>query len=285
MKKVFFTLLLGACISISSAQYWEAGVFVGTSSYKGDLRVDYFTPHNYHLAIGLLGKYRINRHWATQVAFTRGQISGNDLNSPRLEERARNLSFRSHLYEVNVQMQYFLTKYDVRDDKISSPYIFAGIAGFHFNPQASYHGRWYNLQPLGTEGQVMNDGSSNDRYRLLQVSVPFGLGWQIALGEVGNIGIELGVRKTFTDYLDDVSGIYPDVELLAATNPEAATLAFRSPEFYQNSMDNPVGTLRGNPDTKDWYFMLGVTYTVNLADKYQMEFDERYKLFGPAVED
>ena len=267
-------------MSVCSAQYWEAGAFIGTSSYKGDLRVDYFTPHDYHLSVGLFGKYRLTPNWAFQFGVTRGQISGSDSNSQFEEGRSRNLSFRSHLYEFNVQAQYYLTKYDVRAGKISAPYVFAGLGIFHFNPQTDYHGKWYDLQPLGTEGQGVAGVSGEGKYNLIQLSIPFGIGWQIALGETSNIGLELGLRKTFTDFIDDVSGYYPDLEKLAAENPQAATLAFRSPEFYSAPMPNPVGTPRGNASDKDWYFMFGITLTSNLADKYKMEFDEKYKIFS-----
>jgi hypothetical protein len=45
------------------------------------------------------------------------------------------------------------------------------------------------------------------------VAIPFGIGAKMNVSKKVGIGLEWGPRKTFTDYLDDVSGTYPDVSL------------------------------------------------------------------------
>jgi len=281
-KLITAAVVMFFCIS-ATAQYWETGVFVGASNYQGDFDVDYLVPQEYNLAFGLMGRYRLNRHFSVRPAFFIGQISGSDRNSTDPNIRIRNLNFRSTILELSTTAELWIGGWDVRDGKMSAPYLFAGLGLFHFNPQADFRGRWYDLQPLGTEGQG-TDFSDQRPYSRIQLNIPIGIGYQIALGQKSNIAMEFGFRKTFTDYLDDIGGAYPDIDQLMTHNPEAARLSFRTPEYNETTMPNPVGTLRGNPNDNDWYFFFGMTITTNLADKYTMEFDERYKAFGPVAE-
>ena len=63
---------------------------------------------------------------------------------------------------------------------------------------------------------------------------------------------EVGFRKTFTDYFDDVSDQYPDLESLAAQNPLAAKLS--DPGGIANAVDR-----RGSAARDDWYIFSHVT--------------------------
>ena len=102
----------------------------------------------------------------------------------------------------------------------------------------------------------------------------------MALGKKLNLGFELGFRQTFTDYLDDVSGNYPDLSKLAEKDPIAAKFSFRTPELFKSSLEFPSGLKRGDSYKFDMYFFSGITLTFNLADKSKMEFNERYRNFG-----
>ena len=148
-----------------------------------------------------------------------------------------------------------------------SPYVFVGIAGSKFNPKARYLGNWEALQPLGTEGQGM--AGFDAPYKRFALAIPFGLGVKYALTDRINLGLELGARPTFTDYLDDVSGdyvTYPD--LRDGNGTRAAALGNRTGELTENG--EPVivetGLQRGDEAKKDWYFILGVTATYNFLD-------------------
>ncbi|NRA12748.1 MAG: hypothetical protein HRT57_12395, partial [Crocinitomicaceae bacterium] len=115
-----------------------------------------------------------------------------------------------------------------------------------------------DLQPLGTEGQGSSLNSKS--YGLTQLAIPIGLGAKISMGDKASINFEIGLRKTFTDYIDDVgSGSYIDPVLLAAENgPLAAELSNRS------LSDSRFGR-RGNASTKDWYVFSGVMFTFRLG--------------------
>ena len=154
----------------------------------------------------------------------------------------------------------------VNEPKLVSPYVFAGIALFQFNPEANYNSIWTELQPLGTEGQHL-EGSTIDPYKLTQISIPMGIGLEIRVSDYSSIGLELGIRKTFTDYLDDLSTVYPDIEQLTETNPLAGALSYRVPEYTGvNDFENPVGNKRGNPNKKDLYLFTGMTFSFNISE-------------------
>src|SRR5690606_9409794 len=85
-----------------------------------------------------------------------------------------------------------------------------------------------------------------------QLIIPFGLGIKIKAGPFFNLVMEGGYRKTFTDYLDDVSTVHPDKS--AWTDPIRIALSDRGPEV--DAAPRAPGSVRGNPDTKDGYFLM-----------------------------
>lgn len=239
-------------------QYTEIGLIAGTSNYQGDL-----APQNLkvslgktHAFFGAFGRYNINDFVSAKVALSYGTISGNDADN----NRSRNLSFKSDLIDVSITGEFNILGYQPYAlQRVFSPYVFAGIGFVHFNPRTEYEGEWVELQPLGTEGQgLANHGS---KYGLVQLVIPFGGGLKYAINDQWNLGIEMGLRKTFTDYLDDVSGQYVDEAELAAGNGDlAAALANRSGEAIT------AGSFRGNPDVKDWYIFTGFSVSYNFMD-------------------
>jgi hypothetical protein len=113
-----------------------------------------------------------------------------------------------------------------------TPFAYAGIAVFRHNPQAQVPGNdlfgqpfanageWVNLQPLKTEGQS---------YNLFQFAIPFGAGVRFRLADQMDVSLEFGFRYTFTDYLDDVSSNYVDLNTFG-DNQLARAMSYRSNE-------------------------------------------------------
>ena len=279
MRKLILPILFCCCINLTNAQYLETGMMAGVSNYLGELKENYMDVSEYNMAFGVFMRYRFTPSLAVKASFYKGQLSGNDINSSQPEIRARNLSFRSDLLEFGVTGEWHIGGYEILAGKISAPYVFAGLSVFHFNPQSDYHGNWVDLQPLGTEGQGDGRYGEGNYYNLYQVSIPMGVGVQFSLNHQHNIGLEFGLRKTFTDYLDDVGGYYPDVDGLMKSNPMAGILSYRSVDTFDGirPVENPMGQLRGNPNNKDWYFMAGVTWSINLTDKKGLEWDPEYR--------
>ena len=94
------------------------------------------------------------------------------------------------------------------------------FSGFEItdDPNDEWEDRWYDLRPLRTEGQV-------EEYASLIAAIPLGIGFEFGLGQGWILGIEGSWRATFTDYLDDLSGMYANPDYLS---PVAEAIASQS---------------------------------------------------------
>lgn len=282
-RKINFILILFGSFLFQfslSAQWLEAGVTIGTSNYLGDLVEDDIAPNEYNLAYGVFGRYQMSKYISVKGYLNHARISGTDANNRTNNGlRQRNLSFRTDIIELGVVNEISITPYDPIENKNALPYVFVGISGFYFNPQAEFEGEYHNLRPLGTEGQG-NVLAGSSTYSAISFAVPFGLGFKWNINPMINIGAEFGFRITATDYLDDVSDKYPNLALLSEQNPLAASLSFRADEFNSNlDFNNAQGGIRGNPDNVDWFFVAGINISVNLTNTYGMEWDKKRRAF------
>ena len=243
----------------AEAQYNEIGFMFGASNYKGELSRHIFNTDFLHPAIGLFYRHNRDRRWSWKVELNYGRISGNDAKAKTPFEIDRNLSFYSDILEISPQIEFnFLTFETGRSDYPFTPYLFTGLSVFHFNPKAKLGNDDFELQPLGTEGQGIN---GNNRYKRIQFAIPIGGGIKVSVGNIG-IGLEVGARRTYTDYLDDVSTLYPDMTALLASNgPLAVALSDRSFSRSDTTADirNAFKKQRGNSTDKDWYLFTSIT--------------------------
>ena len=272
MRKQFFILsLIFVSVLPLEAQRteksMEVGIFLGASYYTGDLNpMGHFSQFT-KPAGGVVFRYNFNPRFAVRGNFMLGTLEAHDEFSKSTTQQQRNLSFRSSIGELSGQLEFNFLPYQIGDEEeLFSPYIFLGLAGFKHNPQTQLDNSWISLQPLGTEGQGLADGANKKLYKLTQIAIPFGVGAKINLAKRLGVSIEWGMRKTFTDYLDDVSTRYYDPAKLAAARPyPAALLSDRSIDSDPNASN--VGRLRGNPTNKDWYSFAGIVLTLKLNAK------------------
>lgn len=245
----------------------DIGVFLGGAYYIGDLNPG---KHFYmsQPAIGLFYRFNLNYRVAFRGGFNFGTIQGDDSQSSNPDQLERNLNFKSRIMELYTQAEFNFWEYRVgHTDFIFAPYIFAGIAGFHFDPMANIGNQWVNLQPLCTEGQGTSQ-NHHKPYKLYQVSLPFGVGFKLSFSNQIGLGFEWGPRKTFTDYLDDVSGKYVDpVQLAHDKGSLSALLSDRTISKDPSARLNDVGKLRGTPGKTDWYFYYGLVISFKLKGK------------------
>lgn len=255
--KIFFSfvIIFFFFYEQSNAQY-HLTVFGGISNYQGDLQPKRFTFQQSHSAFGIGIEYEINKLFLVRTQASFGKISADDKLYKQNAER--NLNFTSNIQELQLVGEFLFRDLD---DYRFTPFLFGGLAIFHFNPYThDTVGGKYFLQPLSTEGQGFVPGRKP--YGLTQLSLPFGGGIKINLSNNIVIGFELGFRKTFTDYLDDVSTSYVNQNLLLTNRgPKAVELAFRGGELKSRPPYPPDGTLRGNSSKKDLYYFAGTTLT------------------------
>lgn len=273
MKKHFFILIvillpaLSAFSQIPTKPSLELGVFLGCSYYIGDLNpLGHFNQFT-KPAAGAAIRYNFNPRLAVRANAFYGSIEGNDSFSDSPAQQQRNLNFKSDIYELSAQLEFNFLDYEIgNDNRLFSPYIFGGVAGFKFNPRGKYDDRWFDLQPLGTEGQGLAGSAVKKKYNLVQFAIPFGVGAKANLSKNIGISIEWGMRKTRTDYLDDVSTRYYD-PVAIGTRRGIAAAELSDPSIGTDPNYSNVGRQRGNPTTKDWYSFAGIVLTIKLKEK------------------
>ncbi|MFB6307006.1 MAG: DUF6089 family protein, partial [Flavobacteriales bacterium] len=211
------------------AQISEVGLFGGASYYIGDLN-PYLHYNNTNPAGGIVFRRVYSPRVALKFNALYGRVEGYDSDANDLNRKIRNLHFKSGIIEGSVVFELNFFDYVIGDmEKAFTPYMFAGLGYFYMNPKAKLNGEWYELQPLGTEGQGTTAKPGKEKYKLHQMNVPFGVGIKANIGSRFALTVEWGFRKTFTDYLDDVGGTYADPETLRRENgPIAAELSDRS---------------------------------------------------------
>lgn len=272
MKKAFVILFLliitdKAVFSQRRKPSTELGVFGGISFYRGDLN-NFSNPFIFvKPAGGLFLRRNFNPRFSFRGNALYGQVEASDAETQSVLQQQRNLSFRSSIIEGSMQFEFNYLSFMVGAEKSypATTYLFLGMGAFWFNPQANYNGDWVNLQPLGTEGQGTSL-STKEKYNRVQPSLPMGIGLKVALGDKGCLGFEWGMRKTFTDYIDDVSGSYVDPVLLAAEKGTAAADLSDRGNYIDPALPM-IGRQRGNSKNKDWYSFLGITLSFKFKQK------------------
>lgn len=273
MKKSILLIIALFATIVVHAQHFYAGALVGGSNYLGDLSENSsrIIPKETKLSGGLFLGYQINDFFEAKFSFNYARIAGSDALANDKAVQARNLSFYSNIFEFSLRGEWNILGFQPYNySRPLSPFIFAGISGFKFDPYTNFGGQKIALQPLGTEGQGMPDRPGS--YKLFDFAVPFGIGAKYLLSENWTLGIEFGARYAFTDYLDDVSGTYVNYDDLLAANGElSAALGNREGELLgAGPVSVPTGTQRGDNKSNDWYFIAGVTITYNFIDSGMM---------------
>lgn len=253
MQKALLSLLALSMSYLSFGQN-QIGIFGGIANYQGDLVDKAFQSPR--AVVGLTYGYQLTSHINLRAGLSFAKVAGADsLNKKDL--RLRNLSFQSPITELSFVGEFYT--FDL-EQKSWSPYVFAGLAVYHYNPYTfDASGNKIFLRDLSTEGQGLS-GYGSKPYALTQLAIPFGLGVKYNISSNIRIGLEAGLRKLFTDYLDDVSGNYADAsDLLAAKGQRAVDLSYRGDEVVGGDPLYPSkGSQRGSPKYKDYYYFTGI---------------------------
>lgn len=299
-KRVFLFLVIIAPILVSaqtrkSRYKYEAIFGLGFTNFLGELgganQIGTHLIRDYEFAAtrplingGI--RYKNHKYFAFKGMLFAGMLYGNDKLTKEKYRQNRNLNFRAPIVELSAQVEVYFTKDKPRKIyKISgiksrkkinwSGYGFTGISVFYFFPQGKYNGTWYGLRRLSTEGQGLPGGPR--RYSLVQIAIPVGIGAKYVIDRKWSLNAEISFRKTFTDYIDDVSGRYYDnASLRSAKGDNAANLADPSlnnvPNATKPSADGTAAQ-RGNPKYKDAYMF----FTVSANYKFQKKKRTRAK--------
>lgn len=271
-RMVLSSIFLASVVTSTHAQvdlyqrsFLEVKTGIGGSLFFGDLggsagrgKAGFFdwdiatTRQNYSAGL----KINLSNSIAVRGDVFHTTLTGNDAHSGDRARYERNLNFKTELTEMSFTVEFLsinLSRFMKNKRSTWQLYTFAGYGLIRFNPQGYYKGQWVDLQPLGTEGQGILPGT--ELYSLTSHVVPFGFGFRKDVLHNLYIGFEVSMRKSFTDYIDDVSGNYADKELIREHRGDlAAEMSER------NNFTTPeAGSIRGNPNSNDNYSFVQLT--------------------------
>ena len=219
-------------------RYLSFGVNVNALNYFGDLApnpgigstdISFTRP-----GFGITASYRYSPAISIVAGLNWGRLRGDDFESADPYDESgsyryvRNLSFRNDIYEFMAGVQYdFIPNHGTFLNRLKIvPYAFAGVSLIYHNPKALVPdvnvftgetmpnaGEWVALEPLGTAGQY-SDAYDVKPYSLIQPAIPLGIGGRFAVTQRLDLSLEIGYRILFTDYIDDVGGLYVDLGAL-----------------------------------------------------------------------
>ena len=245
MKKFIISIfILLFCFGSLQSQDFEVGFFGGGSYYLGDINpgLHYWQTKP---AYGMLTRYNMNTRMAVKLSFYRGDIAGDDAVTKAVD--GRELKFESVINDLSAIFEFnFLPYFTGSHKSYFTPYIFVGASGFTYNPKVGN----VSLRDLGTEGQK----ADSSEYSKVAFAIPFGFGFKYSITKKLGIAVEWGLRKTFTDYIDDVSTTYYLDGQYIDPSDQATFLS-------DPTLDHEPGMQRGNPETNDWYAFTGITIT------------------------
>jgi hypothetical protein len=287
MKRyLIIVLLVLALPSILNAQRWkrqrwDIQLGLGTTSFMGDLgggsrQAAHFLgvrDIDYAMTRPLLTtslRYKLTEIIAVRPSIFYGWLAADDSYSNDFGRKSRNLHFRSYILETDLLFEFSFIKERIGSryaisrsgfQNLINAYVFVGGGWIKFNPKAEYEGQWYDLQPLGTEGQGLPD--MPDKYKLSAYSIPVGIGIKYTLTTNLSLGLDLGLRYSTTDYLDDASTWYYDFP----ANPASSALVDPMTLKLSDRAINPDGSRiihtgslteepRGSPKFNDAYLFM-----------------------------
>jgi hypothetical protein len=272
--------------------YWEAGISVGPSNFLGDLGgtqgkgTTFLKDNNFpmtKLMFGLYAGYHPSEWFGFRLSVNFGTLEGDDAiikGKGGYEEarKIRNSDFRSKLTEATLVAEVYPTaflEYEPTDVFLKlRPYGVIGVGFFKFNPQGTdpLTGSWVDLKPLRTEGQGFPEYPDRKEYKLTQLNIPMGVGVKYFLSEKVNVSLEILHRKTFTDYIDDVSTQYIDPAAFYTNLPLAqAQVAERmANKSGTTGTRYEPGNKRGTPTNNDAY------YSIDFKLGFRLGSNDRY---------
>lgn len=187
-------------------------------------------------------------HWSYRLSLSRLRLAGDDnyydysssqFNAKFAANFERNLHVRTDVSEASLMgiFDFFAQSDDRKKRPVFSPYLGIGFSVFTFNPKArdtvTVSGTNISKSPWVELSQSGSPAGHTElsTYNAISYAIPLVIGFKYKLQPRLDLGFELNIRRTFTDYLDDVSD--NRISNLASGNP-----------FADRSFNNTYGGVR-----------------------------------------
>jgi len=270
-KLYILTIFIGKAYAqkLPTRPYWSYNTTLSSSFFLSDLggkngngTNDFqdIDPNKTRFALGGSINYNLPVGFSTGIDLNWVRLAGDD-SETQSGRTPRMISIRTDLLESNLTFKYTLPK---RTGSANGLYFFVGAGAAYYQPKAEWNGTWYNLRELGTEGQLLDP--TKNIYTKITPVLPFGFGKKFYFYNGVSLAADFNFRKSYTDYIDDVSTVYFDNNLILNTNGSIAA-------HFANPSSNPkagvTGNKRGNPNRMDNYFLVGCRLEVPIRNNYR----------------
>ena len=292
MKKGLFLLFFVFSLGLNAQWLWDYGGCIGATNYLGDIGGKEKTRRDFVSDLklsktrwnaGMFARYKYRQNISLKAAFDYMRIEGDDKLSSNPGRYFRNFNFKNDIFSLATTAEYFFyTDPDLgntyRYKNSFRAYVFGGVAGFYTNPKSRYQGEWVKMRDYFVEGY---------EYKKIVFGIPMGVGFYFTFNKRNRWGFEFNYMKTFTDYLDDISGNYPDK---APGDAYTNGLALRTTELTQQQIDassspNGVyshtwGAKRGDNTNKDAILYVTFSYSKVIRGKSSFYRSKHNSFFG-----
>lgn len=229
-------------------------IFLGTISnsnyFQNDVNI--FSSFSFN--------YKMFSNLSFNLSFANFKLSNTDYKSENNDQLARGMSFTTNMISISPSLEIdFVNNRLSTKEKNWCPSFAIGIDLISFNPTSIYKGTTYNLQSLGTGGQLLD--SLSKPYSLITQGYFIDAKLKYQISKRNSVGVHFSIHKSMSDYLDDVgSDVYPDPSKIYKTSkyfPEAAV-------YFSNPTSRSInyGQLRNSPNSSsDIYLIFGIFYS------------------------
>jgi hypothetical protein len=226
-------------LNAQEPQTFEIGVHGGASYYIGDINPSKHFA-DCQMQLGGVFRFNYNPRWTYRLDYTHATVRASDEKIKFRPERK--LGFCTVINDISALVEFNFFDYYIGSPRRSfSPYIFGGLS--------AYSAEIYNYEcSIILRGQKTEDVE----YGKFGISVPFGFGVKISIMKHLGLTFEWRLHKTFNDYLDDVSGLYPEKD---PNGDDGINIDSDPTGIYQAKMQ------RGDSSNDDWYSIVGASLT------------------------
>ncbi len=241
----------------------EVGLLGGGTIFTGTISNPNLFNNEMNILMGVNVGYTIYSNLSASLTIMSSKLSNADYNSANNEQIARGMSFITSILGISPAINFdFVDNRLYTKAKRFRPSIGVGFDFISFTPTGMYKNKLYNLQPLGTGGQLVD--SLKAPYSLMAMGYFLNLKLKYQINRFNSVGVFFTWHKSMSDYLDDVGpDEYPSVAKILAktkTDPDAAV-------YFSNPTSRYISTgqLRNSPNTsKDSFINFGFFYARKL---------------------
>lgn len=271
MKRILLFCLLAIPFSLwaQEGKHQEAGLKFGAANYYGDLQTEVVpwgrqSAKTYRPSVGIVYKNFFNPRVGLRFEMNYARLTAADSLSNNRANQLRNLDFTNDVVDLFGALEVNFLPVDIHKFKVS-PYVFAGIGAFYSNPYSKdLDGEKQYLRRLGTEGQGLPGYPDRKHYSTIHAMIPFGGGIKFLIGQTFVLSAEATIRYAATDYIDDVSRSYVNLDtLLAYRGAKSVEMAYKGNQLRDWDGNYPNYEFhRGDHKMNDWYWTVGITATI-----------------------